>query len=48
MNSLRIQMIIYSFQMIQTSRDPALSIFILLARYCVSSTPYIESKWNLH
>ena len=40
-------MIIYRFQVIRTSRDPSLSIFMLLEPYEVSSPPYIESKWNL-
>ena len=33
-------MIIYRFQGIQTSRDPSLSIFMLLEPYGVSSPPY--------
>ena len=41
-------MIIYRFQVIQASKDPSLSIFMLLVPYGVSSPPYIESKWNLH
>ena len=41
-------MIIYRFQVIQTSRDPSLAIFMLLEPFGVSSPPYIESKWNLH
>ena len=41
-------MIIYRFQLIQISRGPSLSIFMLLEPYGVSSPPYIESKWNLH
>ena len=41
-------MIIYPFQMIQTSRDPSLEIFMLLEPYGISSPPYIESKWNLY
>ena len=45
MNSLRFQMIIYRFQAIQIwSKDPSLSIFMLLEPYGVSSPPYIESK----
>ena len=44
MNSLRFQMIIYRFQVIQTSRDPSLLIFVLLEPYGVSRPPYIESK----
>ena len=48
MNILRFQMIIYRFQIIQTSRDPSLLIFILLEPYGVSRPPYTESKWNLH
>ena len=47
MNGLRFQMIIYRFQVIQTSRNHSLAIFIL-EPYGVSSPPYIESKWNLH
>ena len=39
--------IIYRFQVIQTSMDPSLAIFMLLDPYGVSSPPYIESKWNL-
>ena len=41
-------MIIYRFQVIQTSRDPSLAIFMLLEPYGVFSPPFIESKWNLH
>ena len=48
MNILRFQMIIYRFQVIQTSREPSLSIFMLLEPYGVSGPPYIESKWNFH
>ena len=48
MNSLRFQMIIYPFQVIQISGDPSLSIFMLLEPYGISSPPYIESKRNLH
>ena len=33
MNSLHFQKIIYRLQMIQTSRDPSLSIFLLLELY---------------
>ena len=40
-------MIIYRFQVIQISRDPSLSIFMLLEQYGISSPPYTESKWNL-
>ena len=36
-------MITYRFQVIQTSKNPSLAIFMLL-----SSPQYIESKWNLH
>ena len=46
MNRLRFQMIIYRFQVIQVSRDPSLSIFMLLEPYDTSSPPYIELKWN--
>ena len=38
----------YRCQVIQTSRDPSLLIFILLEPYGVSLPPYIESKWNSH
>ena len=48
MDRLRFQMIIYRLQVIQTSRDPSLAIFMLLEPYSVSNPPYIESKWNLH
>ena len=48
MDSLRFQMIIYCFQVIQISRDPSLSIFMLLEPYGISSLSYIESEWNLH
>ena len=41
-------MIICRFQVIQSSRDPSLRIFMLLEPYGVSSPPYSESKWNLH
>ena len=39
-------MIIYRFQVIQISRDPSLSILMLLEQYGVSVPPYTESKWN--
>ena len=48
MNSLYFQMIICRFQVIQTSRDPSLSIFMLLEPYGLSSPPYIHLKWHLH
>ena len=41
-------MIIYGFEVIQTTSDPSLAVFMLLEPYGVSSPPYIESKWNLH
>ena len=41
-------MIIYRFQVIQTSGDPSLAIFMLLEPHGVSSPSYIEPKWNLH
>ena len=41
-------MIIYRFQVTQTSRDASFAIFMLLEPYGISSPPYIESKWNLH
>ena len=41
-------MIIYRLQTILISRDPSLSIFMLLEQYGISSPPYIESKCNLH
>ena len=44
MNILRFQMIIYRFHVIPTSREPSLSIFMLLESYGVSSPPYIEWK----
>ena len=48
MNSLHFQMIIYRFDVIQTSRDHSLDIFMLLEPYGESSPPYIESTWNVH
>ena len=41
MNRLRFQMIIYRFQVIQTSGDPSLAIVMLLEPYGVPSPPYI-------
>ena len=38
MNSLRFQMIIYRFQVIQISRDPSSSISMLLEAYLVHHT----------
>ena len=46
MNGQRFQIIIYRFQVIQTSNDPSLAIFMSLEPYGISSPPYIESKWN--
>ena len=40
-------MIIYRFQVVQISRDPSLSIFMLLEPYGISSTPYIEIEMEL-
>ena len=40
-------MIICRFQVIQTSRDALLSIFMLLEPYTISSPPCIESNLNL-
>ena len=47
-DTLRFQMIIYRFLVIQASKDHSLSFFMLLEPYGISSPPYIESKWNLH
>ena len=38
-------MIIYRFQVIQTSRDPSVALVMLLEPYGGSSPPYIELKW---
>ena len=48
MNRLRFQVIIYRFQVIQTSRAPFLAIFMSLELFGISSPPYIESIWTLH
>ena len=47
-NILRFRIIVYLFQVFQTSGNPSLSIFTLLEPYDASSPPYIEFKWNLH